>query len=614
LGNAFFPAIELDGCIFLLIVDDILHIDDDAIPVEISASALNGGRMRGTALVLLAAAILAVGTKWTRAAADETAEIRQVQLMPNLPSPCRIRNWRQVATGLDELVFNLNAPGQYMPLLHLLRDDRQNVIGFGIPDYVGDMREADGSGAAITGMGAVWGATLVGIDKSRGPYDYVKMLGGYFDARPNFRMVGNKMGHCDPEKTFWYTIFPNIIFASVAERYPGETEINDMARESAGSWARATAALADPTKNDAANFDHTGFNFDTMQGVDNGQWKEPDAGAGVAWIEYAAYKRWHDPAFLVAADHCMRYLNQRPPDQDPWYEVLMPFGALTAVRMNAELGRHYDTSKMINWCFDRSAARPDWKVNTDRWDGVDAAGLVGGTDRCPGRTGIGGYGFAMNTFCWAWPLTPIARYDPRYAHDIGKWMLNAASAARLYYANTHPPDRQTCPDWNGDPHHVIAYEGLKYRWDDPNQPLMAAGDPLKMHWGPKTDYGLYGSVFVGVYGGLIAPTDDPQILRLDLLVTDSCHPQAYPSYLYYNPHVRERTITLDVGAEPRDIYDAVSGKFLARNATGPTPLKIDGGGAMVVVLTPAGGVLTRDGGKTLVNGVVIDYRRGSDSQ
>src|SRR5208337_5233439 len=103
--------------------------------------------------------------------------------------------------------------------------------------------------------------------------------------------------------------------------------------------AKAAAALADPAKDDAANFDHTGFDFDTMQGADNGQWKEPDGGAGAAWIEYAAYNRWHDPAFLRAADRCMRYLDQRPADRDPSYEILMPFGALAAVRMNAELAR-----------------------------------------------------------------------------------------------------------------------------------------------------------------------------------------------------------------------------------------------------------------------------------
>ena len=90
------------------------------------------------------------------------------------------------------------------------------------------------------------GATLVGIDKSTGDHDYVKMCAAYFDARPNRQMIGNGVGFCDPEKTFWYTIFPNIIFASVAERYPAETEISDLPHRSAVSWAKATAALADP--------------------------------------------------------------------------------------------------------------------------------------------------------------------------------------------------------------------------------------------------------------------------------------------------------------------------------------------------------------------------------
>ncbi|HEY1684648.1 MAG TPA: hypothetical protein VGG19_07800 [Tepidisphaeraceae bacterium] len=564
--------------------------------------------------VLLAAVALSV-FKISVASADSPAEIRQVQLMPDVPSPFQVPDWKQTAIGLDNLVFNTSLTGEYLPLLHLLKDKDQNVFAFGIPDYVGDLREADGRGSGITCMGAVWAATLVGIDKSRGDEDYAKLCGAFFDPRPNLQMFGNKLAAADPEKTFWYTIFPNIIAASIAERYPSETQLSEMVHQAAISWTKATTALADPSKDDAANYDHTGFNFDTMQPVDNGHWKEPDAGAGVAWLEYAAYNRWHDPAFLKAADECMRYLDQRPADQGPWYEVLMPFGAQTAVRMNAELGRHYDTSKIINWCFDLSAARPDWKVNTDRWEDVDAAGLVGGTDRCEQRGNkVGGYGFAMNTFCWAWALVPIARYDPRYAHDIGKWMLNAASAARLYYPEYHPRDRQTSADWQGDPNHYIAYEGLKYRWDDPNQPLLSTGDPLHEHWGPHTDYGLYGSVFVGVYGAIISRTNVPEILRLDLLATDSCHPKAYPSFLYFNPLKTNQNVTLDAGSTPCDLYDAVSGTFLNRHCIGSTSFSISTGTARVIILTPSDGTLSYKDGKTYLNDIVIDYRRGTESK
>lgn len=133
--------------------------------------------MRGTVRVLLATVVFAIAPMRTNATAEETAEIRQVQSMPDLPSPCIVRDWRQVAIDLDQLLFDPTAPGQYMPLLHLIKDDHGEVTTFGLPDYVGDMRQADGTGAGITDIGAVWAATLVGIDKSHGQYDYVNVRG-----------------------------------------------------------------------------------------------------------------------------------------------------------------------------------------------------------------------------------------------------------------------------------------------------------------------------------------------------------------------------------------------------------------------------------------------------
>ncbi len=42
-----------------------------------------------------------------------------------------------------------------------------------------------------------------------------------------------------------------------------------------------------------------------------------------------------------------------------------------------------------------------------------------------------GYAFSMNTFITAMPMVPLVRYEDRYSREIGKWMLNAANAARL---------------------------------------------------------------------------------------------------------------------------------------------------------------------------------------
>ena len=51
--------------------------------------------------------------------------------------------------------------------------------------------------------------------------------------------------------------------------------------------------------------------------------------------------------------------------------------------------------------------------------------------------------------------------DRAYASTIGKWMLNLANACRLFYADEHPRNRQSSSIWEGDPQHVICYEGLR---------------------------------------------------------------------------------------------------------------------------------------------------------
>ena len=80
------------------------------------------------------------------------------------------------------------------------------------------------------------------------------------------------------------------------------------------------------------------------------------------------------------------------------------------------------------------------------------------------------HAFAMNTFEWAGALVPLARYDARYARAIGKWMLNLASASRLFYPNALPADHQDNRAWADkyDPNYCITYEGLRRKklfWD-----------------------------------------------------------------------------------------------------------------------------------------------------
>ncbi|MHC5112491.1 MAG: hypothetical protein ACYTHJ_21740 [Planctomycetota bacterium] len=505
---------------------------------------------------------------------------------------------------------------EHLPLIWL-DDNRINIdrTGFGISSYVGDYRtlsEIEGARIheSIATMGSVLGATLIGIDKTRGEYNWVEMCEQYYCTANGENLVLNKPVDRSGS-SFWYETFPHILFYSLADRYPEVGRMDVIVDATAQRWYEACVVMTDHGKK--PDFNHTAFKFSEMKPVDNGRWTEPGSAGSIGWIQYVAYRRAHAAGdedaqrFLDAADWCMRFLDDWP--TNPYYEVQLLFGVYTAARMNAELDRDYDVDKLINWCFDRSVARQDMIMIAERWADHDVHGLMG--SRRQDERGAGGYAFVMNTYVTAWPIVPVARYDDRYARAIGKWMLNASNASRLFYANAHPPARQSSPDWKGDPGSFIAYEGIRNKWhsDRPEEVLYASGDPLTEDWGPiETDFGLYGSAFVGVFGAMIAPTNDEKILQIDLLATDFYRDPAYPTFLYFNPYAVNKEIQVNVGDDPLDVYDCVANRFVLRGVTGRVCLSIPADRAVVAVLTPASGKVTREGGRTLVDGVVIDYR------
>jgi len=139
-----------------------------------------------------------------------------------------------------------------------------------------------------------------------------------------------------------------------------------------------------------------------------------------------------------------------------------------------------------------------------------------------------------------------------------------------------------------------------------NKSPYAAGDAKANGWA-KTNFGLYGSSFVGIFGGIIRTTNVEGILQLDCLATDYFRGPAYPTYLYYNPHTKRREVELDVRTESKDLYDAVAGSFLKKNVRGATRFSVAEDTAVLLVVVPADGTLTRDGAKTLIDGIVAGY-------
>jgi hypothetical protein len=557
---------------------------------------MNAPRLWSGLSALVVVALVGVSSSSSQTAPAAQIKLEIIEKMPRQPSPFEIRDWRKVAQDMDAVLFDFAAKGENLPAIWWDKSRRNYPQDmFALPAYLGDSRqkaENQERHEAITSIGAVLGASLVGIDKSKQDnQNYAHQLLNYFNQDNGLGIVMN--GTNAKNESFWYDIFPNIGFAAVSSLYPNDQELERVTRASADRWGEAIRVIAAKTP----NFELTYFDFKTMQPI-KGQWLEPDAAAGLAWLEYAAYRRFNDPKYLELAKICMTYLESLPRNKSPLYELLLSYGTLAAARMNAELGLKYDLDKMMYWLFDGdSFARGDWAVLASRWGDQDVYGLHGSF------SDFGGYAFAFNTFNLAGSLAPIPRYDARYARSIGRWLLNLANSARLFYPKYLGEDNQIQPEYRGAYRDALAYEGLRKKWGIAAP--YGVGDARRFGWA-STDFGLYGSAYVGLLGGMIGRTSDPYVLEVDLLKTDYLHDRAYPTFLYYNPHTEARVLKIDLGKEHFNLYDSVTHAVVQENVTGIVNLEIAADTARVIVRTPVKNLESKNG-KTVVDGVIVDY-------
>jgi hypothetical protein len=510
-----------------------------------------------------------------------------------------MRNWKHVTMGYDSLVFDLSLSGQYRPLISL----NTNTINypahnsFGLHTVVGT--PYPNVGEAINVLPAVIGASLVGIDKSSQNGDnWVLMCEEFFNRRPEENVYLN-LPATQSGDDWWYATMPNVFFYQLYCLYPNTGDFNFQFRSVADRWLAAVKAMGGrDTAWHVPQMNYRGWYLSTMQPHSTGV-PEPDAAGAIGWLLYNAYVETGEPKYRIGAEWALEFLNGRT--TNPSYELQLPYGVYIAARMNAELGTTYDIENMIKWCFDIGPLR-NWGTLIGTWGGIDCHGLVGesmGND----------YAFVMNSIEQVGALVPLVRYDDRFARAVGKWVLNAANAIRLFYPNYLPDDHQDSEEWGHqyDPHSYIAHEALRESRGIVSP--FATGDAIVGGWG-ATNLALYGSSHVGILGGIIDTTNVPMILKLDVLKTDYFHDPAYQSYLYFNPYGETKSIELDVGAGAHDLYDAVSNTIVATGVSGVTSFDVPADAAMLVVIAPAGGTVAYDLDRTLINGIVVDYRSG----
>jgi hypothetical protein len=523
--------------------------------------------------------------------------IYAVEQMPDAPNHYEMRNWTQVAADYDAFAFNLSATGQFLPIIQLVNNSGH--LTFNIPAYIGRVPGDE----AVACLASVLSASLIGINKSsQNGYDWVKMCDSWWSSPGIY--VDNR--NCTTGQSFWYEILPTIFIYQIAACYPQLTYFNDHIVKVADNWYKAIQVL----KGDAAypDFNYLAFNFSVMKPTQNGQWIEPDAAAGVAWLEYMAYLRSGDARFLTAARECLDSLFAQ--SLNPLYEILLPYGALLAARLNAEKRYSFDVSKLVNWCFGPSSARGGWGVVRSQWNGYDVDGLHGD------MTESGGYVFAMNTFQNLGTLLPLARYEDRFATQIGKFALNVAANARYFYGNAWDDEHQDSKNYidQYDKKSCVAYEALrKYAWNNQPGPF-ATGDLNRdryLNHSGKTNLALYGSAHVGMLGGTVKTTNVDEILQFDLLRTDFYHDDTYPCYLYYNPYSSARMIDINVGDQQVDLYDSVSHQFVARHQQGIASISLPPQIACVLHFVPSGAPMDIIENHLVINGKVVDYSMSS---
>ncbi|QEE49843.1 hypothetical protein FUA48_09670 [Flavobacterium alkalisoli] len=544
----------------------------------------------------------------------EQKPIERVNKMADMPHPFEIIDYNKMAHDFNTVVFDFDATGEFWPLVWIDKSHKnypQDVVG--LYTAIGDVRQGPDNNEgmfheALANMGATLGATLVGIDKTndRG-IDYVAMLKNYFNSETGWDIM---MNNTCPEvallgggygRDWWYDVYPNLLFYAIYERYPNEPGLEEIARKIADKFYEADVILK-------GDYNYSYFDYGKMVPMKNNICIQPDAAAGHAWVLYAAYKNFGDKKYLDGALSALSALQSQ--SQNPTYELLMPFGAYLSARINAELGKDYDVDKILDWSFDGTAiCREGWGVLADKWNGFDISGTVGST------VDHGGYGFLMNTYDAAWPLVPLVRYDQSYAGAIGKWMLNAANASKLFYPQYMPDEHETIPQLANAGKGVIAYEGIIKQsnlpeYQDVKAPVAQGDGPLWVAGKnpPQSQLSVYGSGHVGIFGSIIQKTDVEGILQLDLLATDFFHDKAYPTYLYYNPHEESKAITVKTSkGQTIDLYNTVSGTFIAKNVSDSTKIKISSKEPAIIVMVPSKGEITYSGTEMKVNNVVVDY-------
>ena len=573
--------------------------------------------MKKISFIILLLTLLAVLYSCSPQTWEPVAQISlpRIDQMSELPQPLKIIDWKKKAIRFDSLVFNFKNNALYGSLIWLDSARRNfDQVTFGLYTVIGDARQGPKNNngefhEALTSLNSLLSAGLMKIDKTRQDgFNYVKMAQNYFNRDNHWNIVMNNTNSSVATlgggygRDWWYDVYPNVLYYGVSALFPDVENTKFIQHSIAEQFFKADSVLN-------GNYDYSYFDYSRMKGMRNNIPWQQDAAGGHAWVLYSAYWKFGDKRYLQGAESAIQALvNQK---ESRFYEVLLPFGAYTAARLNAEQGTDYDVTRLLNNIFDGCQSkdgRYGWGIIAEKWGDYDVYGLQGSI------TDGGGYGFFMNSVAITWPLVSMVKYEPKYARAIGKYMLNAVNASRLFYPDQIDEKNQWLPKLKDLTSGIIGYEGLR-KADDLNKTELKGISPVAIGDGPKwvagqpkeSMFSLYSTSIAGIFGAIVNKTGVEGILALDCNATDFYAENKFPVYLYYNPYEETKNITY-LSDNNIDLFDIISKKYLAKGERGNVNISLHAREAALIVVLPAGTLLKKEGSKIKAGDAVIAFR------
>ena len=243
--------------------------------------------------------------------------IPRVEKMPNQPKPYAYKDWKQTALDFDRYAFDFGQKGDFLPLIWWDKTGRNFPdTTFGLYTALADVRmgAAVNNGEnheALGALGAVLGATLVGIDKHKQDgHNYVRMLRNYFNRDNGWNVImnfTNKGAHIGGGygNDFWYEVHNNVLFYCVADRYPQEKDLDPLLRTIAQQFYRSDSVMGH-------SYSHSFFDFKNMKPGKKHIPAQEDVAGDYAFILYSAWFKFGDEKYLRADKNAQNLLyNQK---------------------------------------------------------------------------------------------------------------------------------------------------------------------------------------------------------------------------------------------------------------------------------------------------------------